>query len=215
MKRGIMARKSTNADKLYNARRRYRRQAERYMKQAQKTSGIEKQRFEALAYNATISAANTYNNSSRNQQHRQISGLMQQLHINPTDINNLIGTNHNNTSDYRTNLIEQRSERALSQNLNLSNRDEMTKQILSTGNIGTRFYGGLSDVWVHSPEDKQHPNEAIMNYFGVNSIMDVIELIEEQGINLYAPDVNPSTYRTIELQLQQFISTYRNAKRKK
>ena len=42
-----MARAKRESDNVYNARRRYRRQAERYLAKAEKASGIRKARYEA------------------------------------------------------------------------------------------------------------------------------------------------------------------------
>ena len=55
-----MPREKRDSDETYNARRRYRRQAERFIKKADKSSGILKSRYEAQARNATINALSTY-----------------------------------------------------------------------------------------------------------------------------------------------------------
>jgi hypothetical protein len=84
-------------------------------------------------------------------------------------------------------------------------RDQMARDILGTGNVGSRFYGGLVQVWDETEESRQHPNRAILDFFGAESIMDVIEKLEAQGIDLYTPDENDDVYMSAQLKLQQYI----------
>lgn len=81
----------------------------------------------------------------------------------------------------------------------------MAKEILSTGNVGSRFYGGLVDIWGDTPEHREHPNQSILDFFGTDSMMDVIEDLEAEGIDLYTPDENEDVYKSAQLALQQYI----------
>ena len=98
--------------------------------------------------------------------------------------------------------LVQRSKQTLA---SAETRDEMAKEILSTGNIGSRFYGGLIDIWGDTPEHRKHPNQPILEFFGADSIMDVIEDLEAAGIDLYTPDENEDVYKSIQLALQKYI----------
>ena len=76
---------------------------------------------------------------------------------------------------------------------------------MSTGNVGSRFYGGLVDIWGDTPEHRAHPNQSILEFFGTDSMMDVIEDLEAEGIDLYTPDENEDVYKSAQLALQQYI----------
>ena len=89
-------------------------------------------------------------------------------------------------------------------------RDTMAKEILKIDNIGSRFYGGLVDVWGGSEDTRQHPNQAILDYFGADSVMDVLESLEAAGIDIYTPIDNDSTYKSIQLRIQEYILANRN-----
>lgn len=88
-------------------------------------------------------------------------------------------------------------------------RDVLARELLSIGNIGSRFYGGLVQIWDHDAESRKHPNRAILEFFGTNSIADVLEQLEAQGIDLYAPDGNEDVYKSVQLKLQRFILSTR------
>lgn len=94
-------------------------------------------------------------------------------------------------------------ERLVDQSLNAlagskpETRDQMAHDILSTGNVGSRFYGGLVQVWDGTEESRRHPNRAILEFFGAESIMDVLEELEAQGIDLYTPDENDDVYKSV------------------
>ena len=74
-----MARAKRDSDDVYNARRRYRRQAERYLAKAEKASGLERARYQAQARNATIKAAQTYARGQKPQ--GQVKALMERQGI--------------------------------------------------------------------------------------------------------------------------------------
>ena len=199
-----MARAKRQSDDVYNARRRYRRQAERYLAKAEKASGIRKARYEAQARAATIKAAQTYAQGQKPQ--GQVKALMERQGIGSSTIAAVsVARGH------KSGGIGRSVERLVDQSLNAlvgskpETRDQMARDILSTGNVGSRFYGGLVQVWDGTEESRRHPNRAILEFFGAESIMDVLEKLEEQGIDLYTPDVNDDVYKSVQLKLQQYI----------
>ena len=108
--------------------------------------------------------------------------------------------------------LVQRSKQTLA---SAETRDEMAKEILSTGNVGSRFYGGLVDIWGDTPEHREHPNQSIFDFFGTDSMMDVIEDLEAEGIDLYTPDENEDVYKSAQLALQQYILKVKRVNRGK
>lgn len=199
-----MARAKRQSDDVYNARRRYRRQAERYLAKAEKASGLKRARYQAQARDATIKAAQTYAQGQKPQ--GQVKALMERQGIGSSTIAAVSAA-----KGYKSGGIGGNVERLVNQSLNAlvgnreKTRDQMARDILSTGNVGSRFYGGLVQVWDETEESRRHPNRAILEFFGAESIMDVLEKLEAQGIDLYTPDENDDVYKSVQLKLQQYI----------
>lgn len=199
-----MARAKRQSDDVYNARRRYRRQAERYLAKAEKASGLKRARYQAQARDATLKAAQTYAQGQEPQ--GQVKSLMERQGIDRGTIAAVSAA-----KGYKSGGIGGSVERLVSQSLNAlvgngeKTRDQMARDILSTGNVGSRFYGGLVQVWDETEESRRHPNRAILEFFGAESIMDVLEKLEAQGIDLYTPDENDDVYKSVQLKLQQYI----------
>lgn len=199
-----MARAKRQSDDVYNARRRYRRQAERYLAKAEKASGLERARYQAQARNATIKAAQTYARGQKPQ--GQVKALMERQGIGTGTIAAVSAAR-----SYKSGGIGEGVRRLVNQSLSAlvgkehKTRDQMARDILSTGNVGSRFYGGLVQIWDETEESRQHPNRAILEFFGADSIMDVLEELEAQGIDLYTPDENDDVYKSAQLKLQQYI----------
>lgn len=207
-----MARAKRESDNVYNARRRYRRQAERYLAKAENASGIRKARYEAQARDATLKASQLYARGQKPQ--GQIKALMERQGIDSSSIAAV-----SLARGYKSGGIGRSVERLVDQSLNAlvgskpETRDQMARDILSTGNVGSRFYGGLVQIWDGTEESRKHPNRAILEFFGAESIMDVLEELEAQGIDLYTPDENDDVYKSVQLKLQQYILKIRRIRK--
>lgn len=197
-----MARARKQSDDVYNARRRFRRQAERYLAKAGGASGLQKARYEAQARAATMNAMRTYSKGQKPQ--GQVKKLAERLEITQGTFAAQAASQSN------LSRLMQQSYSAL-RGTGQKSRDDMAREILSTGNVGSRFYGGLVQIWDGSEASRQHPNRAILEFFHAESLMDVLEQLEEQGIDLYTPDVNEDVYKSAQLQLQKYVLTTRRA----
>lgn len=208
-----MPRKKRDSDETYNARRRYRRQAERFIKKADESSGILKSRYEAQARNATINALSTY---AKGQQPKgRVKQLTEMLGIDAKTVQQVAFAKGMQSGGVSTGLVSKLVERSKQTLVSAETRDEMAKEILSTGNVGSRFYGGLVDIWGDTPEHREHPNQPILEFFGTDSMMDVIEGLEAAGIDLYTPDENEDVYKSAQLALQQYILKVKRVNRGK
>lgn len=184
-----MARKKTKSDEIYNARRRYRRQAERYAKKAESATGATKTRYEMQARSSIEKAISTYENKEKPRgKLKTMAEAFSVGYKQNANIGKLVERSINELASSKKNT-----------------REEMAENILSIDNIGSRFYGGLSEIWTVNEESRQAPNKAILEYFGAKDIMEVLEKIENAGIDIYTPEGNGTDYRTIQLQIQQFI----------
>ena len=198
-----MPREKRDSDETYNARRRYHRQAERFIKKADESSGILKSRYEAQARSATINALSTY---AKGQQPKgRVKQLTEMLGIDAKTVQQVAFAKGMRSGGVSTGLVSRLVQRSKQTLVSAETRDEMAKEILSTGNVGSRFYGGLVDIWGDTPEHREHPNQSILDFFGTDSMMDVIEDLEAEGIDLYTPDENEDVYKSAQLALQQYI----------
>lgn len=192
------------SDDVYNARRRFRRQAQRYLAKADNSGGLERARYEALARDAAMSAIRTYSKGQKVQ--GQVKQLADRLNITERSFGLKAFAQGFEKSGVYAKDISKLIERSQSALVGKGrSRDDMARDILSAGNIGSRFYGGLVQIWGKNEESRKHPNRAILEYFGANDLLEVLEDLEDAGIDLYAPDVNDDVYKSVQLKLQRFI----------
>lgn len=191
-----MARARKRSDDVYNARRRFRRQAERLLKKANETAGAAKNRYESMARNALEKAIASY---AGNKPQGRIAQLAEKLNITQARID-IIKTNETKTKEYRDNFIANSRSVLFTTNKDKS-RDDMAKDILSDKNVASSFYGGLSDIWANTEVGRKNPNQAITEYYNVESIMDVIEMLENAGVDIYKPSENGDTYMDVALKI--------------
>lgn len=188
-----MARAKRAGDLAWNARRRYARQAERYMKQAQQATGIEKSRLENLATNALEKAYQTYQDPSKAQT-SMIKNLEPQL-------NPRIPTRRP-SDERRQRAIETSEETALESSLSDDEtRRELEAEAILSGDIGNRIYGATVDIWKNA--DYADRNQAIMDYFGADSMADVLEAIEAEGIDLYEDPESLERYEEVRTAISE------------
>ena len=181
------------SDLVYNARRRYARQAERYAKQAERASGMEKGRLENLASNALEKAMRTYKDPLKIQS-GTIKNLESKLDVRrPT----------RPTSESRLNkLVDESEDIALESSLSDPEirREQETKDLLS-GEVGDRIYGATVDIWKDS--DYADRNQAIMEHFGVDSMADVLDIITDDGIDIYADPESLEKYQEVRTAISE------------
>ena len=179
-----MARKRKPSDDVYNARRRLARQAARYEKQAVLESGSLSNRYKELARQATKKAIATYDDPSNAKASSLISGLENRLNI-ARPIKAI-------SEDQRKRIISESYKSKVSAMTDSDVQREQEAKAILNSPIGSRIYGALSNVW----KDSDDINQAIMDYFGVDSMMDVIEKIESQ-INIYSDPESLERYDEI------------------
>ena len=192
-----MARRSKPGDLVYNARRRYTRQAERYMKKANQASGIEKARYEGLARTSVEKAIATYDNP----QTANMSGSLKQL---SSQLSPRMPVKRVSDS-YKSRLVQESKTNALeSSMMDEDTRRDVEAQVILSSQAGGRVYAALVSVWKDSGEDA---NSAIMEWFGADDMMEVLEQIEAAGIDIYADPESQTKYDEIVTAIQKaFIS---------
>ncbi len=197
------------SDDIYNARRRMTRAAERYIKKAEKAQGVEKARYQRLATAQIEKSLLTYQKEPLG----KTAELAEKLGVTKAGaLATAFAKGFTGSKSLTRGQIEQVTKWSLEAlgSSKKDRRDAMAKEILKIDNIGSRFYGGLVDVWGGTEESRKHPNQAILDYFGADSIMDVLESLEAAGIDIYTPIDNDSTYKSIQLRIQEYILASRN-----
>lgn len=198
-----MPRSRRDSDAVYNARRRFRRQAERYVKKANQSSGMQQARYMQQARNAIIDAIATYEKGGPQ---GRVAEVAQQLGVNRGSMvarGFLRGASQSGITREQVSELVQKSYSALAKVG--ETRTQLARNLLQ-GNVGNRFYAGLSDIWAGTAEGRRDPEAAIVKRFGVSSIMDVVEELEDAGIDIYTPEVEAQGYQKLALQVMQYAS---------
>lgn len=197
-----MARNRKASDSAYNARRRYGRAAERYIKKANQSSGATAERYKALARENYEKAMRTYDPKTT----QNVAGRLREVgnalgaQLTPENMRTMI--NKDISDSRRRNLIES-STQSLEGTDDVARREREARTLLSNTNVGHKIMAGLIEVW-EGAEDRE---QAILDYFGADSLADVIDTLEEKlGDRLYATDDIGSTYAIVKLEIQNMVA---------
>ena len=204
------------SDKLYNARRRFTRAAKRYMNKAKDSVGATAQRYRDMARNAIEKAAELYDRKANIQRAKGFTELANELGVN---INEFLTNEPTQRERQRRETLKKESEQVTStlprtimskEEIRQYRREQEARAILNSP-YGSRIYAGLVDIWAKPEFDTvtgemvNHRSAAdidklITEYYGVDSMMDVIEILEKQ-VDLYGDPESIERYDTISLTI--------------
>lgn len=209
-----MARKRKAGDIATNARKRYYRAAERYLKQANQSSGASAGRYRELARQKLEDAIGTYAKKTTQAFSKPIQRLADQLGIDlQSKREQLKAKSDSKAEKQQTQLIEN-SERSLAGvELTTDEMREMQARAILNSPIGKRIIGGTVDIWRDAAtvvgEDGQYSVDktkilpALFEHYEVDNLADLIEAIEnEVGETLYSSPDSDEMYETVKLLLQ-------------
>lgn len=190
-------------DDTYNARRRYVRSAERYLNQADKSTGTTAARLRNLARESYNKALSTYS-GTKHKVSNKIQAIGERLGASTRKIET--------TKKQRADLVResfQTLETVRSQDLFRTERE--AKAVVESPEISHRIFGGLVDVWkkrvptFQGKLDIKRLMPTIFDYFGVSNYQELLEKLEGiVGENLYAMDDTDFNYDTVKLLLQSY-----------
>lgn len=182
-----MAKRNKKADETYNARRRYTRAAERYLDKAENSSGATAARYRQLAKTNYQSAVSLYGSKSPAKKSEGIKRLEAEF-----------GFDEERTNSYKAQDYVNQSFFSLESSLADAEvrREQEARTLLNDDTIGSRILGGLVDVWKGpatvtdenglSRVDNKKIVPALLDYFKVDSLADMISKLEESiGSSLY------------------------------
>lgn len=200
-----MARAKRKGDSVYNARRRYTRKAERYMKQANASYGASRERYIELAKREAEKALSTYDKEPSFQ---KISKGLQRVAL-ETDAQFSKPAN-----DAQRQKLISRSKRSLE--ANVKDRREYEGRAIMNSSVGSRIIAALEPVWRDyasvNPEtgkteiDWSAAAKAIFEHMSqqtgklINDWLGVIEAFEENaeiGDDLYKDPKNDIRYDAV------------------
>ena len=199
------ARAKKASDEVYNARRRYTRKAERYMKQADNSYGASRERYIELAKREAEKALSTYDKEPSFQ---KISKGLQRVAL-ETDAQFAKPAN-----DAQRQKLISRSKRALESNI--EDRREYEGRAIMSSSVGSRIIAALEPIWRDyasiNPEtgkteiDWSAASKAIFEHMSqqagkpINDWLGVIEAFEnnpEIGADLYKDPKNDIRYDAV------------------
>lgn len=186
------------SDKLYNARRRLFRQADSLERQAAKLEA-DKHGSDALA-------------GSYRQRAESLRSQANSLYASKITE----GTGLKRGSAAYTRQLEQATREAIAREVDFKEwkrKEEFTIRSLS-GEGGRKFYAATSDIW-NRPGivSYRQRNQAIMDYFGEDSMQDVLKKMEEGTGNNYlerdSKEIAESVYKDVALEGKVYVATLR------
>lgn len=200
------ARAKKTSDEVYNARRRYTRKAERYMKQADSSYGASRERYIELAKREAEKALSTYDKEPSFQ---KLSKGLQRVAL-ETDAQFAKPAN-----DAQRQKLISRSRRALESNI--QDRREYEGRAIMSSSVGSRIIASLEPVWrqyaEYNPKSKKYGIKnwdevapKIFEYMSevtgkeITDWMGVIEAFEQNpeiGADLYKDPKNDIRYDAV------------------
>lgn len=239
MKAGVMqmARRTTpntsrrpTGDTATNARKRFYRAAERYLKQAASSAGATAARYRELARQKLDDALKTYSKGTTQPFSKPIQSIASALGVDLNQARETIKSRSDETAEkMRKEAIklgeESKSFRTL-EGVKRGQRAETLRQdearAILNSPIGQRIIGGTVEIWQDaatvnvSETETKIDNKKILpelyKYFGVDNLADLLEEIESiTGEVLYEQGDREMMYEAAKLTLQNHIAANNSA----
>ena len=214
-----MARASRpTGDKATNARRRYYRSAERYLKQAQNAVGAYAAKARALAQIQLENALKTYSKNTTQSFAKPIQRIANALGV---DLNQKRQEMKQRTDVQEKSIREhaidvERSKRSLaSANTPEALRQREARALLNSP-IGSRIIGGTVKLWEEEAQIKTDDGTKIDNKkilpilyerFEVDNLADLLDKMQDiAGSDLYASADDNAFYESAKITIQTYIA---------
>lgn len=217
-----MARKRRpTGDDATNARKRFYRRAESYLKQAKSSVGATAARYMELAKINLDDALKTYSKSTTQKFAKPIQKIANDLGIDLGEERRKIQSRSDEAAEkIRSRAIDlgekSRSARALRSRTDEQLRQDEATALLNSP-IGKRVIGGTVDIWrdaatVETEQgfeiDKRKIIPALFDYFKVDNLADLLERIETiAGDKLYRDEQSEIMYETVKLLIANHTLT--------
>lgn len=209
-----MARARKPGDNFTNARKRYQRSAQRYLRQANENTGATAARYRELARRELDNALSTYAQSTKQNFNKEITGIANQLGVDLSVKRQELQAMKKETATKRRERAKDKSSERLVSNVKDPEqmREQEAKAVFNTS-IGSRIIGGLVGIWEDKAKDangkynKKKIFAAIFDYFKVSKFADLLQKIEDAlGDILYNGSDSEVMYETVKLTIQNRVA---------
>lgn len=207
--------KRPTGDDATNARKRYYRAAERYLKQAQNAIGAQAARLRALAEMRLNDALKTYTKATTQIFAKPIQRIASALGI---DLGEKRREIKERTAKEEKSIREKAisgSRRAMLGAQDAETLRQNEARALLNSRIGRRIIGGTVQIWQDDASietetgtkiDKRRILPALYNYFNVDNLADLLDKIEDiTGETLYSNADNDAFYESAKITIQTYI----------
>ena len=217
-------------DDATNARKRYTRQAARYLKNADNaTSEHQRSRYMTLAKDATERALKTYNKPTPIEKMRKdLQEVVMRTGVQPIEAPLEILQDDARRAAFekrmqmlRKQYIDDKTSKKFLKIKDKDERREAEANAIMNTHVGSRIIGSLSEIWQdaiiededgNTHIDHQRMEELIFDYLGVDNWMDAIEMFEQiYGDDLYVEPDNTMKYDDIVASAQEKIEAIKRA----
>lgn len=205
-------------DTATNARKRYYRSAERYLKKADQAVGVEKARYEKLAQAEFDNALETYSSKTTQKFSKPIQKLAKRFGVNLENERKLIKSRTNEQAEMIRNRaikLTGKSSKSLVRNYKDTYQvREQEAKIIFASEIGRRILGGTVDIWKDGATvtdekgqtriDKKLIYPILMKHYKVDSLSELLNTFEEiLGEDFYKSENDTENYKIVSLLLQK------------
>lgn len=211
--------KRPTGDAANNARKRYYRDAERYLKQAEKATGATAARYRSMAEKRLNEALNTYTKGTTQNFAKPIQNIANKLGV---DLNEVRDKIRSRSAKQEKQIRDKYMDETRSLYALRSSRDPETlrqneARALFNSPIGSRIIGGTVEIWqgkatVTLPDgstkiDKSKILPALYEYFNVDNLADLLIAIETMsGEDLYKSPDDEAFYESVKITIQTMIA---------
>ena len=208
-------------DSATNARKRFYRKAESYLKQAGQSTGATAQRYRELARMSLDDALKTYSKGTTQDFSKPIKAIANELGVDLGEERRKIQSRSDEAAEkMRKEQIRLDSESKSAKALRSSDitteelREEEARAILNSP-LGQRIIGGTVDIWrdkatVQTAEgekiDKTKILPALYEHFKVDNLADLLDKLQEiAGENLYKFPDSDVMYESVKITIAKRV----------
>ena len=216
--------KRPTGDAATNARKRYYRAAERYLKQAENAVGANKSKLEALAQLRLDDALKTYSKTTTQNFSKPIQNIANRLGVDLSEKRRKMQerTNKEELNIRERAMNEERSKQAKASAYNSETMRQREARALLNSDIGSRIIGGTVEVWQSEASyidengqtkiDKTKILPALYEHFEVDNLADLLDVMQDiAGEDLYKNLDEQALYESAKITIQTYIKSQRNA----
>ena len=211
--------KRPTGDLANNARKRYYRDAERYLRQAENSTGATAARYRSMAQKRLNEALNTYTKSTTQNFAKPIQNIANKLGVDLNEARDkLRSRSAKQEKQIRSHAIDEtQSLYALRGSRDPETLRQSEARALFNSPIGSRIIGGTVEIWqdkasVTLPDgstqiDKSKILPALYEYFEVDNLADLLNAIETMsGEDLYKSPDDEAFYESVKITIQTMIA---------